>query len=729
MTATAVPAPERPATGGAGTRLGLVIGALMVALLLAALDSTIVATALPTIVGDLHGLDEYSWVVTAYLLTLTISTPLYGRLGDLYGRKRLFQAAIVIFLVGSALSGLSQNMGQLIAFRALQGLGGGGLIVGSQAIIGDIVSPRERGRYQGFFGAVFGFASVVGPLVGGLLTDHGTWRWVFYVNLPVGALALAGTVLALDDAGERVRHAIDYRGAALMAAGVTCLILVTTWGGQDFAWGSPTIVGLAVAGVVLLGMFVAAQRHAREPLIPLHLFRSSVFVICCAVSLVVGAALFGATTYLPQYQQVVRGHSATSSGLQLLPLMAGVVLASLISGQIISRTGRYKLFPILGTGLMALGLFLLSTLSVGTNSFVVGIYMLLLGLGIGSVMQVLVVVAQNAVKAKDLGTATSTATFFRTIGGSFGVALFGSIFNATFARYQASAGLPPLDGAPTELVQVPDATRGPYLSAYADALDDVFLVGVPLALVALVVTLFLREVPLRSSADAAGNLAGASESFGLAPIATAGVIEEVTIRVRAAWAALARLDELTSTRALSPDQVRRFRRLFEDRIDYLNQALSRVQNARGAGVPCERWALLVELLGVERGALRDQASSDAEMAQGAAGARQEADARIGAAHAALDRLDQVAGMGKALPDTVLFLRDLFENRIVHIEDCALRGFEGAGHLPPAGWDVVLEVLATERSELAGYRRVAEVSEATARRAERELDNEAVMVGA
>lgn len=725
LTTTTDPQPEAPSSAPeTGARLHVVIGALMLSLLLAALDGTIVATALPTIVGDLGGLDQYSWVVTSYLLTFTVSTPLYGKLGDLYGRKRLFQAAIVIFLVGSALSGQSRNMTELILFRGLQGLGGGGLMVGSQAIIGDVVSPRERGRYQGYFGAVFGLASVAGPLVGGFLTDQVDWRWVFYVNLPIGIVALVAVAVALKAPTERVHHKIDYLGSVLMAGGVSSLILVTTWGGIEYDWGSPTIIGLAVAAVVLLALFVRVQARVPEPLMPLHLFRNSVFVVSCVIALTVGAALYGATTYLPQYQQVVRGESATSSGLQLIPLMGGVVFSSLIVGQLISRTGRYRVYPIAGTAVMAVGLLLLSQVGVDTGSVELGLYMALLGVGIGLVMQMLVLVAQNSVDTRDLGTATSTASFARSIGGSFGVALLGSIFNTAFANNQAAAGLAEFTGDPTQLSQLPEAVRGPYLQAYADALDTVFLAGVPLALVAFVFALMLKEVPLRSdAATSSDKIAGASASFGLAPLAAAGVMEEITARVRAARAALSRIDELAPSHAVTPEQVGDLRALFEDRIAWLTEATGRVQQ-RADEVPPQRWKVLVELLGIERRTLAESSVTR----EGAAGARREADARIASAQAALHHLGALTMAGKVTTASATALRVLFEDRITHVHELAETEIAAVQDtLSPSGWSLVLDVLATERRELAKYQITGEVDDATTGRAIRHLDAETSLV--
>ena len=724
VTTTDPPPDAAPAEPETGTRLHVVIGALMLSLLLAALDATIVATALPTIVGDLGGLDQYSWVVTAYLLTFTVSTPLYGKLGDLYGRKRLFQAAIVIFLVGSALSGQSRNMTELILFRGLQGLGGGGLMVGSQAIIGDVVSPRERGRYQGYFGAVFGLASVAGPLVGGFLTDKVDWRWVFYVNLPIGLIALAAVAVALKAPTERVHHKIDYLGSVLMAGGVSSLILITTWGGNEYDWGSPTIVGLAVAAVVLLALFIRVESRAAEPLMPLHLFHNSVFVVSCVIALTVGAALYGATTYLPQYQQVVRGESATSSGLQLIPLMGGVVFSSLIVGQLISRTGRYRIYPIAGTAVMAIGLLLLSQIGVDTGSVELGLYMLLLGVGIGLVMQMLVLVAQNSVDMRDLGTATSTASFARSIGGSFGVALLGSIFNTAFANNQEAAGLAEFTGDPTQLSQLAESVRGPYLQAYADALDTVFLAGVPLALVAFVFALMLKEVPLRSdAATSSDRIAGASASFGLAPLAAAGVMEEITARVRAARAALDRIDELAPSHSVTSEQVGDLRTLFEDRIAWLTEATGRVQRAEE--VPPDRWKVLVELLGVERRTLADSSVTK----EGAAGARREADTRIAAAQAALHHLGALTMAGKVTTATSDALKALFEDRITHVHELAETEIAAVKDtLSPSGWSLVLDVLATERHELAAYEASGELDATTTQRATRHLDSEIETVG-
>jgi EmrB/QacA subfamily drug resistance transporter len=489
--------------------LAVIFGALMLAMLLGALDQTIVSTALPTIVGDLGGLTELSWVVTGYILTSTIATPLYGKIGDLYGRKTIFQASIVIFLVGSMLCGLAQNMTELIGFRALQGVGAGGLMVLAQAIIGDVVSPRERGRYMGYFGAAFGLATVAGPLLGGAIVDHTTWRWVFYINVPLGAAALVATQLALHVPATRTKHRIDYLGAALLGAGVACIVLLTTWGGSTYPWASPQILGLGGAGLVLLGAFGLVERSAPEPILPLRLFRSSVFTISCVVGFIVGLAMFGSIVFLPQYLQIVKGLDATASGLLLVPMMAGLLFTSIVSGQLISRTGRYRMWPIMGTAVTALGMYLFSTMGVSTPLWATAMFMVVLGLGIGGVMQVLVLVAQNAVTQRDLGTATSTSTFFRAMGGSIGVPIFGAIYSnvliANLARaLPAGYHLGGLSGgagnaSPQALAALPAAIHSDVVSAFARSLGPVFLVGVPIALAALLLVVFLKEVPLRTT--------------------------------------------------------------------------------------------------------------------------------------------------------------------------------------------------------------------------------------
>ncbi|WOX09375.1 MFS transporter [Streptomyces sp. N50] len=510
--------PERPPQRGGSAQehvsgnVLVSIGALLLGLLLAALDQTIVSTALPTIVSDLGGLEHLSWVVTAYLLASTAATPLWGKLGDQYGRKRLFQIAIVIFLVGSALCGAAQNMPQLIGFRALQGLGGGGLIVLSMAIVGDVVSPRERGRYQGLFGAVFGATSVLGPLLGGLFTEHLSWRWVFYINLPVGVVALAVIATALHIPRRSTRHVIDYLGTFLIAAVATCLVLVASLGGTTWGWGSPQIIGLAVLGVVLIGAFVAVERRAAEPVLPLKLFRVRTFTLAAVISFIVGFAMFGAMTYLPTFLQVVQGITPTMSGVHMLPMVFGMLISSTASGQIVSRTGRWKVFPIAGTGITALGLLLLHRLDEGSSTAEMSAYFFVFGLGLGLVMQVLVLIVQNAVSYEDLGVATSGATFFRSIGASFGVAIFGTIFASRLGDKLTDAlrgtSLPPgvtpdgLESDPRGISQLPSAVRPEALHAYASSITDVFLYAAPVALVGFVLAWFLKEDKLRGSVTA-----------------------------------------------------------------------------------------------------------------------------------------------------------------------------------------------------------------------------------
>ena len=461
-------------------RLGLVLGALMLVMLLASLDQTIVSTALPTIVGELGGLEHISWVVTAYLLAITVVTPLYGKLGDLYGRKVVLQGALVIFLIGSALCGLAQGMTELILFRAIQGLGGGGLMVSAQAAIGDVVSPRERGRYMGLFGAVFGVSSVAGPLIGGFFTSALTWRWIFYINIPLGLLALAALAVSLPAAKERVSHSIDYAGAVLLAVGLSGIVLLTTLGGTTYAWGSPEIVALGFVGIAGLALFVWAESRASEPILPLHLFRNSVFRITSAIGFVIGFALFGALTYLPLFQQVVRGDSPTESGLQLVPVMAGVLIGSIGSGQVITATGRYRAFPIAGTAIAAVGMLLLSRLDAGSSTLFGIFAMFVMGLGLGLVMQVLVLAVQNAVDYAELGVATSGATLFRSMGGSLGTAVLGAIFSNRLADEltgtpAAEVGSGAID--PSAMESLPAAVRDPYISAFTDSLSTVFLVA------------------------------------------------------------------------------------------------------------------------------------------------------------------------------------------------------------------------------------------------------------
>jgi EmrB/QacA subfamily drug resistance transporter len=498
---------------------GAVLGGLVMVLLLAALDATIVATALPTIVAELGGLEHLAWVVTAYLLAQTAVIPLYGKLGDLHGRKRVLQGAVIIFLAGSALCGLSRSLTQLIVFRAVQGLGGGGLIVGAQAAIGDVVSPRERGRYQGIFGAVFAAASIAGPLIGGFFTTHLSWRWIFYINLPVGAAALAVLAAALPGSSLRKRHDMDWLGAATLAGSLCALVLVADLGGNLLPWTSPILVALALGTVLMLGAFVAIERRAAEPILPLRLFGDRVFSVASAISFVAGLALFGSVTYMPLYLQVVRGSSPTASGLELVPLLAGTSLTSIVSGQIISRRGRYRVFPILGSALASLGLLLLSTMTLETPRLTMYLYLSTFGLGLGMVLQVMVLAVQNAVPYEDLGVATSSVTLFRFIGGSLGTAVLGAIF---------AAGL----GGAADLGSLRETGRVDP-EVFMRALDTVFLVAAGVALVGLVLSVMLPERRLRETVAAgAGRVPATAVPCG-------DSLDQVS---RTLWAMLSRED-------------------------------------------------------------------------------------------------------------------------------------------------------------------------------------------
>lgn len=508
-------------------RILVVLFALMLGMFLAALDQTIVATALPTIAGDLHGLNHLSWVVTAYLLASTISTPLWGKLGDLYGRKKLFQLSVVIFLVGSMLSGLSQNMIELIVCRAMQGVGAGGLMVGAQAVMGDVIPPRQRGRYMGYFGAVFGLSSVLGPLAGGLFTQDLSWRWVFYINVPIGVVALFVVATRLHIPAKKVPHKIDWLGISLLSAGVTAIILLTTWGGTQYAWGSAPIVVLGVLGVALLVAFCFVEARASEPIIPLELFRGRTFSAASGVGFIIGFAMFGAIVYLPLYLQTVHGASPTMSGLELLPMVAGMLLTFVVSGRLVTKTGKYKIFPIVGCAVLTVGLYMLSELGAHTSFGLASVYMFVVGLGVGLVMQVLVVAVQNAVPFSQLGTATSTATFFRTIGGCIGVSALGEVFDkrllSALQGHITAAQANLLQGGsitanPAQINHLPAPVRVIFVDAFSHALSGVFLVAVPVAALGFVLCFIMKEIPLRKTAHTSAGgpdaTASAAEAAG-----------------------------------------------------------------------------------------------------------------------------------------------------------------------------------------------------------------------
>jgi len=489
----------------------IVLPGLLLAILLAMLDNLIVSTALPRIVGDLGGVAHLSWVVTAYILASTITTPFYGKLGDMYGRKKFFVAGIIIFLIGSALSGLSQTMAELIAFRALQGLGAGGLMVGAMATLGDIVAPRERGKYMSYMMVVMMLATIGGPLLGGFITTNFSWRWIFYINIPVGGAALVYLMATLHVPTKKVSHKIDYLGGSLLAVAATSLILLATWGGTEYRWGSGQIIGLGLLTVAATAGFLLTETRAAEPMLPLHVFRNKNFSVTMALTFLTGLAMFGALTFLPLYQQTVQGASPTLSGLMLTPMMLGVTVTSIVAGQVTTRTGRYKIFPILGGAIMGLGMYLLTGLGVDTTKTTSALYYVVLGLGMGFLMQMVSLIAQNSVQQKDMGVASSARMFFQQIGGSLGVAAFGAVFArrlteslaaaaGTGVHISASGGQ--LD--PATVDKLPTVVKHDVFVAIAHAVQGVFIWALPAAVLIFLLALLIKEVPLRGRTPAPG---------------------------------------------------------------------------------------------------------------------------------------------------------------------------------------------------------------------------------
>ncbi|MGB5151582.1 MAG: MDR family MFS transporter [Mycobacterium sp.] len=499
-------------------RRKIIFVAVLFGMSLAALDQTIVATALPTVVSDLGGAGHQSWVVTSYLLASTIATAVVGKLGDLFSRKSVFQVAVVFFLIGSVLCGLAGSMAMLVGARALQGIGGGALMVTATAVIGEVIPLRDRGRYQGALGAVFGVTTVIGPLLGGFFTDHLSWRWAFWINIPIAIVVFLVATVAIPALARSSRPVIDYSGIALVGLGASGLTLATSWGGAEYSWSSPVIIGLFVGSAIALAAFVTVELRAAEPILPIRLFAGQVFTVCCVLAFIVGFAMLGAMTFLPTFMQFVDGVSATVSGLRTLPMVAGMLITSIGSGSIVGRTGRYKVFPVAGTAIMFVGFLLLSTMDAQTSLGMQSLYLFILGSGIGLCMQVLVLVVQNTAGFSDLGVATSGVTFFRTIGSSFGAAIFGSLFanflSGRIAGALATSGAPPIAAeSPQALRELPAEMAAPIIEAYADSLGLVFLCAAPVALVGFVVSLFLKEIPLREMESVSASDLG--EGFGM----------------------------------------------------------------------------------------------------------------------------------------------------------------------------------------------------------------------